>query len=655
MRNLKLILVLSLFWSFSSIAQQTLKTKLAAFSANSFAQAIKFKDCAQSGYAEREQDQFKAGLHQMLQLRQNLNRPLKFLQNQDSLNLNDTLIIGAFPGDSVVISGSYFHNGPILILNDGYLGFDHATATILGDVFVAGPAARLEIDSSYMFFPQLYFYQRTLLLALNARLTIRNSTMDYSGLSHNLMATDNANVEMEQVTYVGFTTNGFYRNAAITMNGCNQAGEYVITDSCQLSFHDVSTLLLWHQVPSQASLSIEFPDGASVSHYQFQPGQAGVSGIHYTIDVTNSTEVWWALMPAGGSNVLVQNSDLRAIGLWFLGSDTVEVNGLVDNSTYANFTAGLNDRTLQLINSSVMTWSLYPMEKSYVKVQSCIVGEIGTMGSSRCDNIGVFADGSGGYVWATDTTFAMVGFSSLSSSVRSDRNGIMLLAYDAVTNGQVQAQGNSILMVLQSTLSEPPVLLDKACIWTAHLDPVQDAYAGLFIPITGTASINKTQSSNLMEFYAYRLSYQKSNDTNWFAIGPLALIEKEQDTLGIWNTNGLDPGSYVLKLILYDDTPDTNGVEVVRSVNLLPLFMGIQENNDAGEFRIYPNPAGDYLRVSSGTAITQPIRIFSIDGRMLLSTSYEPGGYVNVSSLEPGVYFLECTAEFSSRKIFVKL
>jgi hypothetical protein len=625
------------------LAQGSFKTRLEEINTRITALAVKPTKQIVMPSSSKGVTLLPTGVLQLMRIKENTAGKIGALMAPDSINLGDTLIIGAFPGDSIVITGSYFHSGPVVILNDGYLGFKNANATILGDVFIAGPAARLAIDSSVMFFPQEYFYQRTLLLALKARLDIRNSIMDYSSLSHNLVATDSAIVNMEDVTYSGFTTNGFYRQSQITMNGCNQAGEYVITDSCRLSFTDVSTLLLWHQVPAQASLHIDFPDGTYVSQYQFHPGQVGASGLEYSIEVTSSSEVWWALMPSGGSDVVVQHSAIRAIGLWFEGNDTVNVSGLVNNSTYSQFTAGLNDRNLQLTNSSVMTWSLYPMDDSYVKVQSCILGEIGTMNRSRCENTGVFADGSGGYVWAVDTTFMVMAFSSLSSSIRSDRNGILLIAYDAVTNGQVQAQGNSIMMVLQSTLSEPPVLLDKACLWTAYINLLQDAYAGLQIPLTGTASIEKTPASNLMDFYAYRLLYQRAGETGWTNIGSLYHTEKEMDTLGIWNTTGLQPGAYTLKMILYDDTPDTNAVEIVRSVNLLPLFMGEMEFNLAESFFVYPSPASQTINISYNkpNAVAE-FGISDIGGRKVMTGMLQGGksNILDVSGLENGVYIV---------------
>src|SRR5690349_6265197 len=67
----------------------------------------------------------------------------------------DTVFVGVVPNDTLVINGNYFNNGPILVFNDGVLIFDHATATIIGDVYVF-QQGRLLADSSTLNFPQQY-------------------------------------------------------------------------------------------------------------------------------------------------------------------------------------------------------------------------------------------------------------------------------------------------------------------------------------------------------------------------------------------------------------------------------------------------------------------------------------------------------------------
>ena len=52
--------------------------------------------------------------------------------------MDDTLIVGFFPGDTLRVTGVWANNGPIIVLQDGVLIFEHANATILGDLFVIG-------------------------------------------------------------------------------------------------------------------------------------------------------------------------------------------------------------------------------------------------------------------------------------------------------------------------------------------------------------------------------------------------------------------------------------------------------------------------------------------------------------------------------------
>ena len=249
-----------------------------------------------------------------------------------SLNkkLSDTLFII----NDTTITGTWTHNGPIVIASNATLSFIKANATILGDMILYGDSAKLFVDSSYIYVPQEYFYQRSLIAVLASHVIIMNSTLDYSNLSHNLSAMNEAKIEMKNVTNIGFTTNGIGQNASISIDGTNQAGEYVIGDYARLSFSNANTILLWHGFPDTAVINFSFSQGDTVKSYIYNNTIPGIKGIEYNINVTNCTDVMWGMMPTGGSNVTISNSSIRSIGLWFTGNDTMSVSGLVDNSKF---------------------------------------------------------------------------------------------------------------------------------------------------------------------------------------------------------------------------------------------------------------------------------------------------------------------------------
>jgi hypothetical protein len=523
----------------------------------------------------------------------------------------DTLIVTS----DQTITGTYTQNGPIFIGDNATLTIINSFCTVLGDIYLFGHNSQLLIDSSTLYSPQQYFYQRALGVMQNGKVYIHNSTLDFSGLSHNVFATDSAEIEMKNVTKNGWATNGFYGDAKFYMDNCNQAGEYIICGNIDLQFRNTKTILLWHQFPDTAVINFSFPQPDTVLSYVFNNSIPGIDGIEYNVSVDSCYDVMWALMPSTGSDVTISNSTLRAIGVWFEGNDTLNVSGLVNNSSYANFTAPLADRNLQLTNTSLQTWSLYPMKGTNLNISGCIVGEVGAMGHSRVNGQNFTVDGSGGYFWSSDTTITVAGFTSTGSYVRSERNGIFIYAYSSIINGYPSALGQSVIIVMQSNVPQPPVAYDGSAAWYGFLEQPFDTYVDTTVAITGSAWIERGPTSQLMEFNSYHVYYQKSGDAGWTEIISDSLNPVYDDTLALWNTEGLAAGQYNIKLILRDNW--NNAAEGVKSVNVMPHFMGITENSTKNDFIIFPNPARDfiYIKAKNASPSSATILINDISGR----------------------------------------
>jgi hypothetical protein len=597
-----------------------------------------------------------SGVGQLLQYKASLVLPSKYATLKGkSMKVNDTLFIV----DTMTVTGNWSQNGPIIIVNHGLLHFQNANATILGNIFLMGTHPMLMADSSVLYIPQQYFYQRSLVITGGGRVHYHNTIVDHSGLSHNLVVTDSALLELKNVTNIGFTTNGVYGKAAIKVNGINQAGEYIMEDFGHLDFKNATTVLLWHQFPAASSINFSFPANGTVYNYHFNNTLPGVSGINYLVSADSCYDVMWGMMPVTGSDVTISNSVIRSIGLWFLGSDTVAVNGLVNNSTYTSFTAPLSDRHLQLNNCSVQTWSLYPMDQTVVNMTGCIVGEIGTMNTSRLNGTGFLCDGSGGYLWAADNTFVLAGNASASGYVRSQVSGILLLAYSSEVNGYPSSLNNSIIMVIQSTVPQEPVPLDNSAAWFAYLDQPFDTYTDMDVAVTGSAWIHKTPSSLLMDFHSYRLYYQKNGTSTWTEIPTDSLNEKSHENLAIWHTYGLSPGQYVLKLTLRDSWGNT--ADAMKGVNMMTGYVALEETgNEDFKWELYPDPATDmlFMNLSGHDCL---ISIYNVTGKILMEKKGDEifkNGLVSldVSKLKDGMYFLNL--DFNNqhlRKKFVKL
>jgi hypothetical protein len=579
----------------------------------------------------------QSGVKQYLEKFRNTSFPNQLLGK--SPESDSILIIGATPGDSLIITGEWLCEVDILVFGDGILRFKNADVTLLGDLYVWGETAEITADSSTLYIPQQYFYQRSIVAAGAGKVKFSHVTLDFSGLSHNMVAADSSTYDFTDVKKIGFTTNGLSGKAKYFINGTNLAGEFVIGDKCELDFRNANTILLWHQVPETGVFHYNFPPAGDVQEYNFNDGLPGISNIDYQIKLENCTDVMWALMPANGSDVDISDSEIRAIGLWFLAPDAVNVNGLVNNTDYQDYTASLSDRNLRLRNTSVQTWSLYSMKESEISVTGCILGEIGSMGTSKVSTTSVFVDGSGGFMWANDTTFFMAFQTPLTTYVRSEKNGILIYAYSPLTMGTALAIGNSTLMAIQSSLPEEPVALDKASVWNINIASPSSGNTNSVIPIIGYALIDRAQDCIHPDMDWYQLFYSTPENDTMIAITPKIRTEKRNDTLVEWNTTGLKPGQYLLHLRVSNTAEIPVAVDAVKTISLNPGVFGIDQY-ETTRLKIFPNPVTDILHCDFQGS-NSLVSISNSNGAIVWQDFPEKdSSTINVKHLPAGLYIL---------------
>jgi hypothetical protein len=562
--------------------------------------------------------------------------------------INDTLVVGILPGDTLHISGSWSNNGPVIVLQDGVLIFDHANAIIHGDLFVLGRGQVLA-DSSTLFFPQQYFYHRGILITDTSVLNIQNSTIDFGGMSHSFVALGNSEAVFQNVHHADWTTAGIYGHANVFCDGNNLGGEYICTEYSTVHFRNTSTLLVWHHLPDTAIVQHEFPAGAIVPSYTFNNLSPGVQGVGYSVQLDSCSDVMWAIMPENGSDVTLSNSTIRAIGLWFNRGDSTSVSGLVNNSNYTNFTAPLSDRNLNLVNSQLQTWSVYLFDSSQVSISGCVLGEVGAMGTSLLTANGFYCDGSGGYFWASETGIGFASNVSVGSIVRSEKRGIMVFAYGSVNNSGAAAVGNSLLVVVQSSLPSDPVAYDASTVWYLHVDAPSTtlSYTDTIVQIPGSAWIDHGPYGSFMQFNKYGVYYQVPNSGSWIPIDTGITTEVRNGILANWNTHGLTHGSYLIRLSSFNDLGDS--IEAIRQVTLLPIILDVQEDEAGYDISVFPNPSSGLVQVKielkKAESIT--IELMDITGKVIgiVPEALYPKGVqlisMNTLAVSSGLYFVQ--------------
>jgi hypothetical protein len=574
----------------------------------------------------------------------------KFTHNHDVVMSLDTVFVGIKSHDTLRITGNYSHTGPIFIFNDGVLIIKNAKFTNIGDVFIFGHGT-LQADSSSLTFPQNYFYERSLAVVQHGTARFNTCRFNYSGIQHNMGIADSGSVVMNNVHQNDWTTAGLSSHATLQIHGLNLGGEYILSDSSTTSFSHVDTLILWHQLPNTAVINFAFPQGDTVMNYAFNNTIAGVSGIHYTVHADTCHTVWWAMMPVNGSNVTISNSNIRAIGTWFQHGDSVTVTGIKDNTFYANVVLPLPDRNLHLLNCNVQTWSLYVFDSSQINIYNCTVGEVGAEQHAKILSQQFLLDGSGGYFWASDTSVIFAFGVTIYSTARSEHNGIFVLSNSTVVYLAPSSIGNSLFVSVQNTLPADPFPYDHSAMWMEYIDLASSVHTDSAISVRGSAWIDQGPQGSWMDFKNYSLFYQKQGATAWKPIVTDLSVEIRHSVLGVWNTGGLDTGTYRIRLLVRNTLSDS--VEDIKVVSLLPS--GISEvkemNGNYLSAQIFPNPASDYLNISlSEDATNTEIKIYDLLGDMkIVAKNNETPSNINIAGLTPGIYTVEIR---SNNKIF---
>lgn len=548
-------------------------------------------------------------------------------------NQIDTMIIGIAPNDTIIITGNYTHNGPIWVVNNGVLIFQNANFTNIGGDLVVFGDGQVWADNSTLTFPQNYFYERSIILVQNAFCSINNCTLNYGGYQHNLVVNNNANLYMHNVTQPDWTTAGLWGNANIVLNGTNQAGEFILMDSASFDVKNSSSVLIWHHFPKLSNINWSFGTSDTAYGYLFNNTQSGVSGVAYEVKADSCYNMMWAMMPASQSDVTISNSKIRAIGLWFDNpNDSTQVSGLINNTTYTNFSAPLNDRNLQLNNSYNMTWSLYVFRNDIINVSSSIVGEIGTFNSSKMYGSSYVVDGTGGYHFSSDSSTCIVSNLTDYSSLRSEKNSFFIVVNSTV-NGTVMAIGNSILVAVQTGMPNPPVAVENAVAWYNYINQPPVAYADSFVNINGWAFIDKTASGFWMDFSHSQLFYQTAGNTTWTQINAMNVNEVRNNLLGTWDTHGLPSGVYILKQTLTDTWGNT--VDAFIQVNLLPGILGKQVVENSATISVYPVPATEQVYLSENC---KSIQLLDDNGKLIKTV--KNANSLNICDLVSGEYLL---------------
>jgi hypothetical protein len=391
--------------------------------------------------------------------------PKRLLEHAPKLRAE--LIIGDTPAETLSVSGYFYNQGDIVIVNDGVLEVKNADFNLDGNIFIANHG-KATFDSSDVNIVQHYIYQHLLFVSDSAYCSITNSETSFSGYQLSVSIAFDGEFNMQNVTNQDWITAGVQHTASVTLRNVDgYTGEWLFLDDCYAQFKHVDYLLTWYFFPPSSVVDFDFPEDDTLYGFYLDSTLANVSGVGYHVEIDSSTDCMWATIPLRGSDVTVRDSELRVTGLMFEGTDTFAISGLVNGLDYSDWVLPVSDRTYRLINTSIQTWNLYPDDTTNITLSSSIFGELCGFTDSYTTIQNAFCDGTGGHIEAAHRSFLAVYTSSIFADVISKDRGICLLANCAMPYGRIWATGASIMVIVNTTFPEDPIPSDTSVVFVA--------------------------------------------------------------------------------------------------------------------------------------------------------------------------------------------
>ncbi|MCK5148564.1 T9SS type A sorting domain-containing protein [bacterium] len=593
---------------------------------------------------------YKTAITQALELGQ-MNKPVRKTMDDDSWVIGNT-----DPTEIVKITESRQHTGNLIIMNNGQLIIENADFNLDGSISIQGDGL-LRMTGGHLQIIQSYIYEHEAFLLEQGRLELHDVQFTSSGHSWSIGMIQNAHYKMtESEVSDGFITVALLHESTASISGSTMPGEFLCLGANQIELDNNDFLLMWLVLPEGCAVETSLPDGKLVPDWHFSSSVPAVTGIPYTVDIRNCTDVMWGLISNPNTQTTFSDTEFRALGLMFTEPDSTVVTGIVNNSTHQNDLIEISDRALQLRNSSVQTWSFYPSKKSNLTIENCITGEVLAQDSARVQLLNSVCDGTGGYIGAMNESFILCYGSLIRTQVIARMNSIFVLADCAITGQQIATDEQAIMYLANTLRQVEPEAHSESVIFEADI-PLTEGETPGFIPIKGTARL-LAGPANPIRFTGYDLAYASNfQEPDWQPIGGRYQKAVINDTLAMWNTAGLASGAYALQLELHHSYGDSiNTVSMARlneavtavKTSLQPRLIKLGNN--------YPNPFNPHTSIPF--YLDKPghvlITLMDIRGRHVstLMDEYRKSGehtvMLNGSQLASGIYIyiLKCHGKY---------
>ena len=609
------------------------------------------------------QEQFNQYISNAVEIVESLktiqNKSIKMTQNEGDLvvGLNN-------PDESMTITGSYSLSGNILIYNNGNINFNNANFQFDGDIFIYGHG-RLNFNNSDINIIQKYIYEHSAVILDHGVISFSGTKFRSNGQSWGMGLSGDARLIMDNSEISdGFITTGFLERSSAEILNTKTPGEFLCFSNNSLKFRGCDFLLQWLVLPDSSIVDVSLPTDSLVNNWVFKDNGSSINGIPYSVDIDSCTNVLWGLISNTGSEAVFRNTEFRTIGLMFAGNDSVSISNITNESHQVDAEVNITDRDLRLVNCDVHTWSFYPSQGSKLTVINSVFGEIMSQDSSKVFVNNCVCDGTGGYVSAHNQSFMIIINSLIRSQVITRDNGILVGYESAFTGDHIESDESSIMVLANVQASVEPNAYSGSVIFKSEIKPVTGE-CNTTVPIKGTAEIVSGQDIDI-QLKNYRVEYSDSfTDPFW---KPTDGVHREpviDDTLALWNTKGILPGDYLIRLTMIHSFGDSISVNSYARLNPQTdvRFIKTEKPDKFSLSQNFPNPFNSSTTITFSLSESSHVSLLLYDVRGVLVSKIvdevkNKGHYtviVNCSDLPTGLYFYSLTAGtyVSSRKLMI--